>query len=273
MYSSKLLSRYLGTRLPMRELVPLAVFLGAAGLGATAPAQVSSSIMAVILAMTLILQFRIWDDIADRDQDRVNHPGRVISIAKNINPVITFSGILFSINGLVLVWLHSSALKPMVYLALCIFILAWYRFRPVRFATSLLNSYLVLLKYPVIVWLIVATTTAPDRILYCLLSVYLIFLIFEVLDDRELQHFPGARLSLISNTLLLVCVWILVAPWNNPGAGGLLTAIWALIIAGTFLLVFSGWSKLGKHTPARNGRALFIVGLLAYIALAMEVSI
>jgi len=40
-----------------------------------------------LLALALVVAFRIWDDLADRDRDRVKHPDRVVVRASSTAPL------------------------------------------------------------------------------------------------------------------------------------------------------------------------------------------
>lgn len=274
MSSNKELVSYLYTRFPATRFIPLAIFLAAAGLASSSPAHLLPWVLAVALALTLILQFRLWDDIADRDHDQRTHPERVLCHTQNIKPFLTVTGILFVFNGLVLFWLHDSGFKPIGYLVLCVYLLAWYRLRPITTPVNLLNSHLVMLKYPVIAWLVGTSAADPDMILLlsCLFSVYLIFIIFEILDDHGLRRLPGAIVSLMASFSFLICVWVFIAFWNRPHTNSAFVAIWTLIVLSTLVLGLFGFLKLKRHSVTRNGRGFFIVGLLAYLAVAVEKS-
>lgn len=272
---SKALGSYLYTRFPATRFIPLAIFLATAGLAASPPAQVSHWLLAAALALTLTLQFRLWDDIADRDHDRETHPTRVLCHTRDIKPFLIAATALFVLNGALLAWHHAPGSRPVAYLALCTYLLAWYRFRPVAAQAGMLNSLLVLVKYPVIAWLIgiPSTDTDPVLLLSCLFSVYLIFIIFEILDDHSLRQIPGAMFSLIASIGLLVFVWAFIALWNRPYTGPLFLVVWSIIIIGTLAAGLSAFSKLKRRHASGTGHSFFIVGLLAYLAVTIENSL
>ena len=66
-----------------------------AALGIAAAARVASSgsdsswLVDGTLALLLIAQFRLWDDLADREVDRLAHPERVLVRAERIGPYVT----------------------------------------------------------------------------------------------------------------------------------------------------------------------------------------
>ena len=228
--------------------------------------------MAAALALILVMQFRLWDDIADRERDRISHPGRVMCQARDIKPFLVVALSLSVLSGLLLAWYHGQNIRSATYLLLCATLFAWYILRPAPTAPGLLNSMLVLLKYPVIAWLISTPAADPDAPLLfsCLFTVYLIFIIFEILDDHILRQLPGSISSLLASFGLLLCVWVFIVLWTRPHAGQLPWVAWSLIILGTLTLGLSDFSKLGDHKPMRKGRRFFLVGLLAYLTVAIE---
>jgi hypothetical protein len=77
-----------GRLLPAVLLVVLAVTAGRgwAGNGAL--------IMDALLALTLVVTFRIWDDLMDRERDRTKHPDRVVVRASSTTPLVITSWVL-----------------------------------------------------------------------------------------------------------------------------------------------------------------------------------
>lgn len=272
---SKEVGSYLYTRFPAIRFIPLAIFLATAGLAASPPAHISHWLLATALALTLTLQFRLWDDIADRDHDMETHPTRVLCHTRDMKPFLITAAALFIFNGALLAWHTAHSHWLIVYLVLCTGLLAWYRLRPITTQASLLNSQLVLLKYPVIAWLISvpAADTDLELLLSCLFSVYLIFIIFEILDDHSLRQIPGAMFSLTASIGLLVFVWIFIAVWDKPYTGPLFLVVWSIIIIGTLAAGLSAFSKLKRRHTTGTGHSFFIVGLLAYLAVTIENSL
>ena len=275
MYWSKAAGDYLRSRFPLARFGPLALFLAAAGLASSAPAHPWRWVLATAQALPLVLQFRLWDDIADRGHDRVVHPGRIVCHVRDMKPFLVLAAALFVFNGLLLAWPQDHGIRPAAYLALCACLLAWYRFRPPALRAGLLNTHLVLLKYPVIAWLISTPVADHDLTLFlsCLFSVYLIFVVFDIFDDDGLRHLPGAVSGLAASLGLLVCVWVLIALQSGPHAGPLPWLVWCGIAAATLALGLAGLWRRRQRTAFRGGGGFFIVGLLAYVAVALEKSL
>ena len=269
---SKLLASYIQTRFPVARYVPLSVFLAAAGLAPVSPVHPWQWIFSTILAFSLLLQLRIWDDIADRDHDREMYPNRVLCQIEDLQPFIVAVFGLFVLNGALILIYHGGIAKPLVYLAFCSFFLAWYRFRSGVVRGSVVHSLCILLKYPVVAWLV--TVSAPDRYLplqlMCLFSVYLILIIFELLDDSSIRQEPGAMFSLSASFFTLVCTWILIMFWSSPLDRGLVWYLWVFVLIITLMLAYSAFSRLKHGIETVGGSGLFMIGLLAYIAVAVE---
>jgi len=269
---NKALGKYFCTRFPLMQFGPLAIFIAAAGLAPAPPGLLSEWTVAATLALILILQFRLWDDIADRELDRVLHPGRILCQVHDIKPFLVTALVLSALCGVLLAWYHDQSARNAAYLLLCAMLFAWYRLRPALTDQGLLNSMLVLFKYPVIAWLISSPDANPDTPLLfsCLLSVYLIFILFELLDDHKLGQRPGATSSLLASLGFLLCVWVFIALWTRPHAGQLPWVAWSLIITGTLLLGLSEISMPGDRKAKRRGSGFFLLGLLAYSTVAIE---
>jgi hypothetical protein len=192
--------------------------------------------------------------------------------AHGIKPFLVTAMVLSVLCGLLLAWYHNQSTRNVAYLLLCAMLFVWYRLRPAPAAPGLLNNMLVLLKYPVIAWLISSPGANPDTPLLfsCLISVYLIFILFELLDDHNLGQRPGATSSLLASLGILLCIWVFVALWTRPHAGQLPWVAWGLIILGTLLLGLFEISKPRDQKAKRRGSGFFLLGLLAYFTVAIE---
>lgn len=269
---SKDLGDYFYTRFPITQFIPLAIFLSLAGLAVSSPAQPLPWLVASILSLSLVLQFRIWDDIADRDLDRVTHPERVLPHTQYMHLFFIIAAALFVMNGILVYWYQDNSTRAAGYLVLSVSLLTWYRLRPNVLSTSLLNSLVILAKYSVIAWLISSPVADTDLMLFfsCLFSVYLIFIIFEVLDDTNLQQQTGARFSFALSFPFLILTWIYIALLIKPHSDLLHWLIWIALIFSTLILGISGMSFLRLGLVNRSRQGFFVVGLLAYLTVAVE---
>src|SRR5262245_22121867 len=92
MSSIKLIYAYWRERYPVSVFLPFAILLAAAGAAAagTLP-TIGDAVISCVLAYTLVLVFRIGDDLADLNSDRLHHPDRVLVQAASVTPIIVLA--------------------------------------------------------------------------------------------------------------------------------------------------------------------------------------
>jgi hypothetical protein len=145
-----------------------------------------------------VLQFRLWDDLADLPADRLAHPERVLASAASLAPFRTTLVALMFVNLILL----GGAPKP--WPRLCAFALlnasfaAWYHARAWqdRLRSPLINAHVVLAKYPVFVALLAAGPPVHTPLMLATAAVYLCLAVHELLHDSRLASRPTARTSL-----------------------------------------------------------------------------
>jgi hypothetical protein len=200
------LQRYAAERLLTVRVALVLIALVACIVASTWGLQTSNVSLLILLAAALLVQFRVWDDYADRDYDALRNPGRVmvtsaharaflgtaIVAALPIGAAIGFIG-GFSALGLYAILLGTFAL---LYSA------------PGRAMPRLARDQLVLVKYPVILWLC-APGAAPMRWMRLAIGLYCAVAIFDLWSDRPRARDPAWRSLLAGETLLLVTVLIM----------------------------------------------------------------
>ena len=209
---SAILLAYVRTRFPawLALLLPLLLVLLALRERIVVPAEFAA---AYALALLLVFELRLWDDLCDREIDQQEHPERVLCRAASVR---SFLGLLFvtiAIN-----FVLAALLRPwwslVALVAIHLLLAIWYRFREQILPERIANYHVVLLKYPVIVW-ILGARTAVDRaslpLLYSLAAAYLGLCIYEVAHDASLRKLRGARICLAVECLLLAAVGCLAA--------------------------------------------------------------
>ena len=85
---------YARERLTPGRLVPavlLVVLATLAGRGWTGPLDATED---AAIALALVVSFRMWDDLMDRERDRVKHPDRALVRASSLAPVRVVSWII-----------------------------------------------------------------------------------------------------------------------------------------------------------------------------------
>jgi 4-hydroxybenzoate polyprenyltransferase len=136
----------------------------------------------LVLAFALIVHFRMWDDISDRQQDAVRHPNRVTVRASSPAPLRTVA-VTIAIGCAAAVVLCSGfgvSFATLVATWLCFG--TWYRWRGPRTAWS---DHVLLAKYPAFIVVVAGSrvTASPALFALSLTVVYLAFCVYEAWHD------------------------------------------------------------------------------------------
>lgn len=197
-----MLTAYLAERLPLTVFLPVAAILAFAGSAARWPG-LGAFAAATGFALLLVAQFRMWDDLADRDRDAVTKPHRVLQRSGAILPVAIAAVVLGAANCIVVAWRHEALLSVGILLGLNAGMALWYARRGARNAAG---DHLLLAKYPVFVVILAGPSIAaamPARMLLAMATVYLGACVYEAWHDPSS---PLARRPALvaSETILLV---------------------------------------------------------------------
>lgn len=150
------LGAWRATRFPWLRFIPLAAFLVWAAWAGSA-ASLASIGAAFAIAAALLAQFRLWDDLVDRERDRKAHPERVLARAESSAPFERCAWTLGAANAIALAWTGGvTALAG--FLLLCAAAALWYRLHRGR---GSLHALVLHLKYPAFVVLIAPPGAAP----------------------------------------------------------------------------------------------------------------
>jgi 4-hydroxybenzoate polyprenyltransferase len=258
------LGRYLRTRVPIRIYLPLALFLTVAGQAGGRPPGLLGLAFLVGLAYVLVLGFRLWDDLIDREHDRVRHPDRVLLQAGSVR---VFRGLLivtFAVAAAMVASREGAASQLAAMAILCGALFVWYRVRGRFRAGGIVNYHLVLLKYPVIVYVLCSPSREAglSHLLMAMVLVYLCFCIYEVLHDADLRAAQGARAALALEMCALGATSALMAvtlfgQWRFAGLlQGTLALVGVLFLARLFHL------HRARPVSSRWSYAVFVIGLL-----------
>lgn len=216
----KLIYVYWRERYPVRVFLPFAILIAAAGTaaGGSLPA-VRDGVLGCVLAYTLVLVFRIGDDLADLSSDRLRHPGRVLVRASSVTPIIVFASVIAAGDILIMLSQPHSGARIVVFSAISLFLGIWYHARARLRAGPLAGAHVLLIKYPVISFL---TCTSLDHLtLHTALpafgAIYLGVCIYEQVHDRTVRESRGAPWIFVAEVGLLA-----VLPLLMLSTGGLL---------------------------------------------------
>ena len=159
---------------PAAALIALAAGAGS-GLGAIEWG------LTVVLSLLLLAQFRLWDDLADRDRDRAAHPDRVLVRAARVWPfVVTCTGLAVANLLLLLAWNGLAGMLAFLVLNAAAF--AWYAWRPVIRTAA--GDLVLLTKYPAFVFLIASPSAwSSPGVWIPALTIYAAACGFEIWHD------------------------------------------------------------------------------------------
>jgi hypothetical protein len=139
------------------------------------------------LATLLLLQFRLWDDLEDRERDRAAHPDRVL-VCASPSPFRRLLAALCLVNVALMAATGSRSAPGGLALLNLAFWLAYRRMRP-RLPDFVWRFQVLLFKYPAFVGLLAAAIGTPlsGRSIAAALAVYATACAYEVLHDRRIQ--------------------------------------------------------------------------------------
>ncbi|MDD5058879.1 MAG: hypothetical protein PHQ60_13500 [Sideroxydans sp.] len=143
----------------------------------------AAAITGALLAALLIIQFRLWDDLADRAYDAALHPHRVLVNTPYLRS-FRLVCIVLALPVANVLLIHGLD-HLLVYAALLAAMSALYAVRA-NALSRLLRAHLVLLKYPVFIWLC-AWNVGEGKWLPFAIGMYLALCLFEIASDAALR--------------------------------------------------------------------------------------
>jgi 4-hydroxybenzoate polyprenyltransferase len=165
-----------------------------AAVGIAVAARVSSSasdpsslnglggLVDVVIALLLIAQFRLWDDLADRELDRLTHPDRILVRAERIGPYVTVCVALAIVNLVASAW-RGGWLGVGVLAALDGSFVAWYAGRSSQ--RTVIGALWGLAKYSVFVIVMAARSSIFSHLLPAASVIYVVACAYETLHDAS----------------------------------------------------------------------------------------
>ena len=205
--TSWLIANYVRTRFPAWLVLPLALIVTVPAVASGAVAFAGEFAVVWGMALLLVLEFRLWDDLYDREQDCRENPSRVLCQAESLKPFVVLYGMLRIGNLALVAWRWVvPAIVTLVVLPLLLG--RWYGIRSRWRLGPVVNYHLVLLKYPACGYVLAAGfgETAGTSLFASLAVVYLGLCIGEVLHDRRLRGLNSAWICLGIEATLLVSI-------------------------------------------------------------------
>lgn len=195
MSSIKLIYAYWRERYPVSVFLPFAILIAAAGTaaGGSLP-TLRDAMIGCVLAYTLVLVFRIGDDLADLRSDRLRHPDRVLVQASSVTPIMVLALVVAAGDILIMLYQPHTGVRIAVFSAISLFLALWYHLRAHLRVGPLAGAHVVLIKYPVISLL---TCASLDHLTLhtafpAFGAIYLGICIYEQVHDRTVRESRGA---------------------------------------------------------------------------------
>jgi len=136
---------------------------------------------ALFLAVAIAV-FRLWDDIADIERDRVRHPDRIVVNSAHLR---TFILVILAGLGCLALMLLGESRDLISYAALLLILVFVYHTPAGQRLVRPVRAYIILVKYPVLLLIAAAFTTG--RTWFVALILYIAVGLYEWYDDRELR--------------------------------------------------------------------------------------
>jgi hypothetical protein len=179
---------YWRERFPLHVFAPTAAALAFAGSGGAW--QGARTVTDAAFALGLLAQFRLWDDLADREQDAIDHPSRVLVRTADVANFEVLCTAL-ALGNLLVASLREPGFTAVALLAaLDATFVAWYgrRLRAPRSGVhgprTAVGDLIRLSKYPVFVAVIAAGSSPDPRgLALAMLGVYAAACAYEVWHD------------------------------------------------------------------------------------------
>lgn len=175
------MAAYFRERFPLVVFAPVFILLAVTAVWSVANTTGLRLIVAPLLGIVLVVQFRLWDDLEDRNGDRATHPMRVLV---NVRPE-PFRLLLAILTAAAIT---LSAVQPEALVATLVMNAAsWCAYRLVRrrFSPNAWRFGLLPVKYPgfVTVLALFLGDVIPVRLAVAAATTYLCASGYELLDD------------------------------------------------------------------------------------------
>jgi hypothetical protein len=187
---------YARQRLLQPRIVALAAAVAACAVSASAAPRPG---YAIPMALILVWQFRLWDDLEDLPFDRVHHPDRVLVATQMRRGFVAALAATLVLVGALLA-IVAEADQVLAYAVLVAALAAGYRIMRTAPDRRLVRAHLVLAKYPVFV---LVAATQPVQAVPVAGVLYLALCLFDLLDDPVLRRTRAARVLAVAEGIAI----------------------------------------------------------------------
>ena len=263
--------QYLRTRFPARLYVPCATFLVIAGLASGRTLPMVELALACVLALTLLLQFRLLDDLSDLAHDRRFHPERVLSQAVSLVPFYLLLTICLLVNLALVAVQPGPRYRLVILVVLNAGAVLWYYGLRRILSGKVIGYHIVIGKYPLFVFLLSGDGGDMWRLFLAMAAVYLCFSMYEALHDRQLHTVPRAATSLTIEIGALFAVSVLMTS-EIIGGKPSIVILQGLLGVFSLLALSEMFCRRRVHLDsAKTGYAVFILGFALILNFSLGV--
>lgn len=176
-----LLRAWRAERLSLLQFAPLALLIASAAcLGSKAGAM--QLFVNAIVALMLLTQFRLWDDLVDANRDRSLHPQRVLA-ASGDRRVFVAACIVLAVSNACALHALAGITTVTGFVILNALLAAWYAGHSMR---GIVHLHVLLLKYPAFVGLLGAPAWTRSTLAGAT-AVYTAICLFDLRDRTALR--------------------------------------------------------------------------------------
>ena len=226
------------------------------------------------MALSLVVQFRLWDDLADVGSDRLIHPGRVLCQSKSLQIFWGILGLLLIVNALLSASFKSTHSLG-VFLILNVSYLMWYSILRKLTSNRIVSHSIVLAKYPVFVYLLSGPHSAERAGLqlgYGMVVTFLCFCAYELQHDQRLRatHHATSLLAYEFFALVLVAISMLFELLSNASSLAFIQA--GLTVVGSVVLAYLWQRNRVRDAPGLRHFGVFFVAFAWLLNFAWAVA-
>ena len=208
---------YQQERFKLSLFIPLTLYLTVIGLSISprelAPTQYLSS---VILCISLIFLFRLWDDLLDLNFDRIHHPDRILTKQFNLSVFWKFSLLLLLLSFFLIRIQAGQYHNAIGFLIFCLiyFIVVSHLSPKFRGVPGL--HQIPLLKYPIYLLFINPHFGGANKFVIThqwtyLVAVFFVAGIYEVMHDKDCFSYSVHKAIMVVEYVVLLAF---LAWWN-----------------------------------------------------------
>jgi 2-polyprenyl-3-methyl-5-hydroxy-6-metoxy-1,4-benzoquinol methylase len=185
---------YGGERIAKVRIALLVALVAGLGFAVERPQDAASALIRIVLVALLVIQFRLWDDIADREHDRERHPERVLPRHQGrATPfLVLLGGLTVPILALLSTFENAGA-RVGAYGALAVVLAVVYGSQATAHGRVMRGGWL-LLKYPVFVLLPLAAPASPNAWVAAAIA-YLVVMLYDWATSPDAADLRRARLA------------------------------------------------------------------------------